>query len=302
MYFQRPLLFLAILSLCGCNSFRWGWLKKDQDSGKPAGQVPNTAAIVSYLNENASRMQSLRVDDLSVTAGRGLQNLVSVTGILMAEKPRNFRLGVKALSNPVVDLGSNNQEFWFWVKDSSQYYCSYKDLEEGRVQTMPIPIQPEWVMETLGLGPYGPADKYQQESDGRSIRLIERTKTPTGKAVRKVMVFRWPAVKPPQAQVTDFLLIEEGTNKELCAAHIGETQVDRATGAILPRLVEFRCLDPEQKVMKLTMCLNGASVNPNPALPKEAFLRQPMRGIESFDLARLPTDNRVQRTQGFQNP
>ena len=126
-------------------------------------------------------------------------------------------------------------------------YCSYKDFQEGRVQSMPIPIQPEWVMEVLGLGPYGPADKYQQETDNRSIRLVERIKSPQGKAVKKVMVFRWPAVKAPKAQVSDFLLIDEASGKELCSAHVSETRVDHVTGAILPRVIEIRCLEPDQR-------------------------------------------------------
>src|SRR5207249_12195775 len=62
----------------------------------------------------------------------------------------------------------NDQEFWFWVKHADmpqQFYCAYKDLEEGQVRVMPLPIQPSWIMETLGMGPYGPAEKYTLESD-----------------------------------------------------------------------------------------------------------------------------------------
>jgi hypothetical protein len=305
----RFLVFSLLIFLTGCNTFRWGWLKKEEDNGsvvRPTGPVPTTAAIVDYLNDNAGRVQSLRVEDLSGSAGEGLQSLFSFSGVMMAEQARaepgapahpKFRMGLKALGNPVADLGSNDQEFWFWLTRGPLMYCSYKDFEEGRAQSMPIPIQPEWVMQVLGLGPYGPADRYQQENDARSIRLVERVKSPQGTGLKKVMVFRWPPVKAPKAQISDFLLIDEVSGKEICSAHIVETQVDRGTGAILPRHVEIRCLEPNQKQeTRMTLRLNGVVVNPN--LPQTAFVRQPMRGVESIDLSRAVFDNRVQRTKG----
>lgn len=301
MSFLRPLLMISLVfPLVGCNTFRFGWLKKEEEvPSKPGGPAPATAAIVEYLNDNAGRIQSLRVDDVSGSAGEGVQSLFSFSGILMAEKPRNFRMGLKVLGNPAADLGSNNQEFWFWIMKGQQLYCSYKDFEEGRAQAMPIPIQPEWVMEVLGMGPYGPADKYQQENDAKSIRLVERIKTPQGRALKKVMVFRWPAVKAPKAQVSDFLLIDEASGKELCSAHVSEAQVDRGTGAILPRQIEIRALEPgTTKETRMVLKLGGVTVNPN--LPQSAFVRQPMRGVESIDLSRAIIDNKVQRTRGME--
>ena len=49
-----------------------------------------------------------------------------------------------------------------WIKrgDPYQFFCSYKDLEEGRVRVVPFPFQPEWIMEAMGLGDYGTPDKY----------------------------------------------------------------------------------------------------------------------------------------------
>lgn len=291
-----------IILFAGCNTFRWGWLKKEPESIKPGGPPPSVAAIIDYMNNNAARVQSLRVDDLRGSAGQGVQSLFSFSGVMMADKPKNFRMGLKAFGNPVGDLGSNNQEFWFWTKGTPLLYCSYKDFTEGRAQSMPIPIQPEWVMEVLGLGPYGPAEKYQLEQDAKSIRLVERFKSPQGKSLKKVMVFRWPPVQPPKAQVSDFLLIDEASGKELCSAHITETQVDQrpeiqgGTGVILPQYIEIRCLDPEQKTMKMSLRLNGMIVNPS--LQPTAFVRQPLRGIEALDLTRVQFDSRVQRTQG----
>src|SRR5262249_16283240 len=182
-----------------------------------------------------------------------------------AERPQNFRMKVTFGGKDEVDVGSNRQEFWFWIAknpDKYQYFCSYKDLNEGKVKQMPLPIQPEWVMEALGLGPYGPADKYQIEPATRpnepTLRLVEKAKSPQGYPVRKVIVMNRKEVQAPTPQVTAFLLLDDATGKEICSAHIHATVRDRTTGAILPYKMELRM--PAQK-MTMNMRLDGMKIN-----------------------------------------
>ncbi len=223
-----------------------------------------------------------------MTCSQGLQSF-GLRGTMVTEKPRNFRLGAKTLGNPVVDLGSNDQEFWYWISKADppyQVYCSYKDLNEGQVRRMPFPFQPQWVMESMGLGPYGPADKYQLEHDADTIKLVEKTTSPQGTAVRKVIVFKRRPVQPPNPQVTDYLLLDDTSGKEICAAHIGEVHVDRATGALVPKRLELRW--PAEKI-RLALRMDGTVINP-PVSPL-VFTRQSMPNIQSFNLARMQIDN-----------
>lgn len=279
-----------LLSLLGCTSTRWGFVKPDRPTGGGVGspEVQSVAALVDYLNDNSRRIQSVRVDDLDLTCSQGSQSF-GLRGQMVTQKPRGFRMGAKALGSPVVDLGSNEQEFWYWISKADppyQVYCSYKDLAEGRVRRMPFPFQPEWVMESMGLGPYGPAEKYRLEHDADSLRLIEKTTSPQGTAVRKVIVMKRRPMQPPHPQVTAFLLVDDASGKEICAAHIGEIQIDRGTGAIVPRKLELRW--PAEK-LKLSMRLDSTSVNPQ--IGPAAFQRRQMDGIQSFNLARMQVDN-----------
>src|SRR5213078_3787215 len=121
-----------------------------------------------------------------------------------------------------------------------QFYCSYNALEAGPVKYMSFPFQPEWVMEALGLGSYGPAERYTQEVDARTFKLVEKTRSPQGKAVKKVIVFNRRPVKSPEPQLTACLLLDDATGQEICSAHILETQYDPATGAVIPRRLELR--------------------------------------------------------------
>jgi hypothetical protein len=294
---------LLILAATGCESTRWNFLKREpgNDVAAKPGAAPTVANLVAYLNENAKRVNSVRFDDLSVDVTTNVGTINAQTfglgGVLFAEKPRNFRLKASVIGKDEADIGSNAQEFWFWIArnpEPRQYYCTYKDLDEGRVQMMPLPIQPEWVMETLGLAHYGPADKYQLEldKDGKMLRLIEKARSPSGQPVRKVIVMHRKEVIAPQPQVTAYLLLDDATGQEICSAHI--TGVKVVNGVVLPNKLELRM--PAQK-MKMALKMDRVTVNSG--LPSTAFLRPQMTGIEPFNLATGRVEA-VQRTQGIQ--
>ena len=259
----------------------------------PSG-VPTVASLVDYLNDNSRRVTSLRCTDIDITAGQRFQSF-SLRGQMMALKNRNFSMTATAIGSPMVDLGSNENEFWFWISKSPepyQFFCSYKDYEEGRVPRLPFPFQPEWIMEALGMGNYGPAEKLTIETDGKVVRLIEKTRSPQGQPIRKVIVLDRRPVQPPRPQVQAFLLIDDTTQKEICSAQILEVQLDPATGALVPRKLELRW--PAESA-KLTLAFHGLSINPQ--LSAAQFQRQPLQGVQSIDLARL-SQSGIQRTRG----
>ena len=151
----------ALGLLAGCNTF--GLLRPDQQTrgGAAPTEVPSKEALVEYLNSNAQRVKTLRCDELDLTCSQGIQT-VGLRGKLMCQQPRNFRMSADHWGKTEVEVGSNPEEFWYWLRrgDPYQVHCSYKDLGDGKVQRLPFPFQPEWVIETLGLANYGPASRY----------------------------------------------------------------------------------------------------------------------------------------------
>lgn len=291
----------TLVILAGCSSTRWGFLK-GSDAPAPSGEsgaIPSVAQLVDWLNNNADRIQSLRVDDLNLTCSQGIRTL-DLRGTMIVEKPHdvgkppNFRLGAKVVANPVVDLGSNEKEFWYWISKADppyQFYCSYDDFEKGRVQRMPFPFQPAWVTEAMGLGPYGPSEKYTLEHTADTLKLVEKATSPQGAPVLKVIVFRRkpvPAGSYATPQVTDYLLLDANTGKEICVAHISETQIDQQhrTNAIVPKRMELRW--PAEK-LKLGLHMRDVTINAQ--VPPEVFVRRTMSGVQSFNLARMKIDN-----------
>jgi hypothetical protein len=283
----------VVFLLVGCNLTNWGVFQNRNNGVGPPPPEPTAEQLVAYLNENSKLLQSLRVDELGVRVQTGAVMAINLRGRMVCQQPRNFHLSASLLGKDEVELGSNQDEFWYWIaKDEAkaQIHCSYQDLEAGRVRQMPFPFQPQWLLEALGMSTYGPPGKYKLEVFPEQLRLVERTHSPQGTELRKVIVFnRRPVMRPKSGavwapQVTDYIL-QDAAGKDICTAHITECQVGPkvgSNGALFPREIALNW--PANK-LHLTLRLDGAAANVNfqPGFP--AFVRRPMHGLPSIDLA-----------------
>jgi hypothetical protein len=290
-----------LVGLAGCNPEGGGRINILRPGGAikpPPAEVPQVVDLVSYLNTNSQSIPGIQCDNVTLTCQQGMGLPISLDGRLRCQGPRNFRMSGDSFVGREVDLGSNDQEFWYWIKrgDPFQVYCSYQALEQGKVQKMPFPFQPDWVLEAMGLGKYGPASKYEMTYDDTTLKLIEKTRSPQGQPVRKVIVFRRLKAEGNQPQVLAWLLLDDATGKEICSCHISE-RVLVANKAEIPRKFELRW--PEQK-MKLGIRLDNATVNGQ--IPPNVFVRAPLKGVESFNLATWSVDNGVHRAGAGPGP
>jgi hypothetical protein len=261
-------------------------------------EVPTAAQLVYYLNDNADRVKTVRCDSLDLQCSQGLRS-ATLYGRMVCQKPRNFRMAAKVFGQQELDLGSNDQEFWYWVKRGApyQFHCSHQALAEGRVKQMPFPVQPDWIIEAMGISHYGPPEQYQVVPKKDTVELVETTRSPQGKPVRKITVFRRGPAARGSPQVLAHLLVDADTNKEICAAEILQIQVDRDTQVVLPRKVVMRWTDEK---IKLTLTLDEVLVNREITRPDLLFTRAPLKGIPSVDLAqgRIDQSNPIQQVEG----
>jgi hypothetical protein len=291
------------ISLSGCVLEEFRPFRDRRGTTDLATEVPSAKHLVDYLNDNASRVDTVVSRDISLTCYYKLIPPMGLNAKLVCEKPRNLRLAAYSQFGNEVDLGSNPQEFWWWIKrgDPYQFFCSYKDLEEGRVRVVPFPFQPEWMMEAMGIGDYGTPEMYLPvKAEKDVVKLVRRTRSPQGKPVLKVIVFnrRPTSVDKGMAQVVQHVLIEEGTNKELCSAQITQVQVDPSRGGVLPKVMHLNW--PAER-LKLTMNFDKLVVN-SPISNRDVFVRNQIRDVQPVDLARIgPPSPGLQRVQG-QNP
>lgn len=270
----------AVAISTGCIP-NWSFLRKSQDSQTVTSATPTAPDLVRYLNQNSQRIQSISCYDVDLEVKQGMQPF-GLRAKMACQKPRSFRLVADALGNSQVDLGSNSKEFWYWIAKASPPYlvhCSYEDLARG-VPT-PFPFQPEWVMETLGMGDYGSAEGYKlmpPKSKSATYELVQQTRAPNGAMVRKVTVFNRGAA---HVQVTDHIL-QDAQGKEICSAHV--TDVQQVDGVTIPFKITLNY--PAEKVT-MHMKLNRPTVNRvTPDLASTLFVRPNLQNVEAMDLAK----------------
>jgi hypothetical protein len=270
--------FGVLLLLTGCPMFQ---KKSNPDYRAPAvSAAPTAGELVAVLNDNAHKIQSVGVRYLDIDCAQGAQS-VGLRGWMYCQKPRSFRMTAELAGNTEVDIGSNDQEFWYWIRRNEPpylFHCSHDEFAKGRVN-LQVPFQPEWIMEALGMAEYDPTKPYQVVAAKNSIELIEPAVLPQGQHVNKITVF---TRGQNGVQVTGHAL-RDAQNKEICTATIVRSQQDAATGASVPKVVELKW-EAEHLRMKLQMqnaTVNGMEGQRN----RDIYARPNNKEIQPYDLA-----------------
>jgi hypothetical protein len=281
-----------LLFITGCGSVKPGGLgvRNDRPIDAPPPDAPR---LVAYLNDNARRVQAVECDKVSIDCKQGDQS-IGLDGLMACQKPRSFRLKLKALSKPGADIGSTDQEFWFWISKTEPipyvFHCSYQDLARTNVE-MPFPFQPDMIMSALGIAEYDPNKKYEVKPNGNTLELIEQATSPAGQPITRLTVFQRQAVPVGKPQVIAHV-IRDARGQDVCVATVQEVAIDRTTGAILPQRVKI-VWPGKTQAEKAEMTMRFYDMHATSfdvARAARLFSRQDLAGQQSYDLARQAPD------------
>ncbi len=109
--------------------------------------TPTLPQIIQTVNGNTQRVQQLHTETASVST----PGLPQLRATLSVDRPRRFRLKGK-LFGPELDLGSNDEVFWFWVKrlHPAVLFARHDEFAQSQARHM-LPIEPAWIVDALGL-------------------------------------------------------------------------------------------------------------------------------------------------------
>ncbi|MEM1304191.1 MAG: hypothetical protein AAGG46_04810, partial [Planctomycetota bacterium] len=152
-------------------------------SASPAPQVLAPTAtieqVVAAVNANTARVQTYVTNSASISVPGGLAT-PRLRGNIAVERPRRLRLRAgTAITGPEVDLGSNDELYWLWSKrnDPPAVFFARHAEHAGSVAQQFLPIEPEWLLDALGLLTLDPNAAYQgpmPRPDGTlEIRMTE---------------------------------------------------------------------------------------------------------------------------------
>jgi hypothetical protein len=116
--------------------------------------------------------------------------LPAINADLALERPLNlrFRAGTN-WTGPELDLGSNQELFWFWAARSTPpqvLFARHDRFALSRARDI-LPVEPVWLVEALGLVEIDPVTASEPISTGTGrIEIRSRVNTPQGEATRLV--------------------------------------------------------------------------------------------------------------------
>jgi hypothetical protein len=115
--------------------------------------------IIAAVNQNSSRVQSLTVTNAAITIP-DMMGLPLLNGNIAAERPGRFRLTAgTAVTGQEMDLGSNDELFWLWVRHNQPpavYFCRHSQFAGSNIRQV-MPIEPTWLLAAIGMVDIDPA-------------------------------------------------------------------------------------------------------------------------------------------------
>src|SRR5579863_6132704 len=233
--------------------------------------------VVGHLNENSRRIKAWKTDRATIST-RGKAGIpITVGATIAVESPRNFRLIAHSPISNEVDLGSNQDEFWFWNKNNEEKHVFHARHDVlARKRRFPIPFQPDWIIEAMGVIDIDPDEVTMQPgpSGSNTVYLWADRVSPQGFKIRKLTV-----VDTCRGIVREHALYD--TRGQLIArailrAHTRDTksQVD------IPMQIN---LEWPQAQLAMTMTLADIEVNPTRIRPAVWTIPN-IAGYSPFDL------------------
>jgi hypothetical protein len=115
------------------------------------GTRPQVAIdCINSVNKKNDKIRNIIYENIELCVAEKI--VVRVRGFLAFEKDKKLRLVTSSFSGKEIDIGSNDDYFWFWsrrMKPPALYYASQGNITNTRLKT---PFHPVWLMETLSIG------------------------------------------------------------------------------------------------------------------------------------------------------
>ncbi len=152
---KRPLLWLAtVVTLVAAGGANCSQMVRPPMP--PVLQAsPSLEEVLKVVNDNSRQIQSFSSHKATIK----MAGAPVLHANLAMQRPRHFRLRAQSIVSTELDVGSNEELFWFWVRQNKEpgvYYCRHGEFAGSRAQRM-IPISPDQLVEAMGITELDPS-------------------------------------------------------------------------------------------------------------------------------------------------
>jgi hypothetical protein len=238
---------------------------------------PNLDQVIHVVNANSAPVRQLQAEGATLT----VQGLPPLRADLVMERPRRFRLRgqLTGFTGPEIDMGSNDELLWLWVKRTQPraiYYARHEQFHLSPAKQI-LPIEPHWLIEALGVAYLDPMAHHEgpfETEDGR-LEIRSRLYSPQGEMNRVTIVdnrYGWVLEQH----------LHDASGRLVAVAKASDHRHDPAWRVTLPHRVEVE-LPPAQ--MAFVFNVPRYVMNQVNGDPASMFAMPQVEGFPPVDLA-----------------
>lgn len=218
-----------LASHCGCS-----WFQRPSGPKPPMlPQSPTLEELIDRVNRNSARIGAFYTNRAILS----IEGFPSLRADIAYQYGRRFRLRAHNLiGSTEVDLGSNDELFWVWIKRNQPpavFFARHDQFANSPVQQS-VPIDPQWLVEALGVVRFDPAVEHKGPvpSPGGRFEVRSFIHSPSGEMTKITVI-----------DIHGWVLEQHLYNaqgKLLASAIASNHAFDPVSGISLPRNIEIR--------------------------------------------------------------
>jgi hypothetical protein len=275
---KLTLVFIFLIFFSGCEMFKNAFRVKDPKAPPLIqSQHPTLEQITSAINRNSMAVRNMVTENASILVP-GV--LIPLHTRLTFERPKRLRIQGSATAFGVqeLDFGSNDTLFWLWVRrlqEKEMYYCRHELFPLCPVRSL-VPIEPDWIIEALGIVEFLPNDQHEGPvpTDDGNLAILTRRQTASGQFLKRTII----------DAKNGWVLRQEmySPQNELVALSISsDHRYDKGTGVLYARHVEVQCQGANGKMI---IDLGNPTFNSVTPFPLSMFTMPTFDGYRSVDI------------------
>lgn len=109
----------------------------------------NPAKDVEKINKKLKSIKTIVYNNIKITIRNNFY--FKATGQLYFQNDKKLRIKISSIFGKEMDIGSNEEFFWFWSKrmvPSALYYSNHRDLHKSNLKAV---FNYDWIMESFGF-------------------------------------------------------------------------------------------------------------------------------------------------------
>jgi len=271
---------LVCLCLTGCNALQKLFLgKKETPPAADFTKVaqPTLEQITSTINRNSQNIRNFSTANASIRIPGAL---IALRSQLTFERPKRLRIqgSASTLTGQEFDFGSNDTIFWLWARRDTDemWYCRHDLYPLSPIRSF-IPIDPDWLLEALGIVEFKPTDQHfgPTRMADKNWEIISHCQMPSGQYIKRTVIdsktgwIKRQELYTPQSEL-------------IALAESSDWRFDRGTNVSYAKQITVQCQGMDGT---MTIDLGSPTFNASASFATSMFTMPTFPGYRAVDLS-----------------